>query len=120
MTDEKDPNGLDPHTPGAKLDEGKVTASLMIEDFANALLSIAEVTTHGARKYTPHGWMKVPYGRERYLDALQRHLLAYYRGEEKDLDSGLDHLSHAAWNLLAVLELHIKDKENVYATREGV
>lgn len=102
---EKDPHGKDPHTPGAKLDQGKLRAGLMHEDFAHALHEVARVTTFGARKYTDHGWRSVPNGPDRYHDALHRHLDASLCGEEFDQDSGLSHLAHAAWNLLALIEL---------------
>ena len=47
-TPEKDPLGLDPHAPGAKLDAGKPKVGLMLSGFARALLKVAEVTTYGA------------------------------------------------------------------------
>ncbi len=117
---ERDPQGLDPHTPGAKLDAGKVMAGLMMVDFAHALTAIAEVTTYGAEKYTPSGWKKVRDANNRYLDALQRHLLAYYKGENNDPVSGLDHLAHAAWNILAILEMRTHWKEATSGTKEDI
>jgi hypothetical protein len=63
------------------------------------------VGTFGADKYTLHGWLAVENGEERYMDALFRHLLA---DEETDAESDLPHLAHAAWNALAVLELHLR------------
>jgi hypothetical protein len=101
----KDPLGIDQHEPGAKLDEGKPRMGLVIGGFATALEEVAIVGTYGAHKYTDKGWETVPKGKERYLDAMYRHLLAYQRGFGVDDESTLSHLSHAAWNLLAVLEL---------------
>lgn len=100
---ERDPNGKDPHAPGAKLDAGKVKAGVLA-DFALALTEVAKVGTFGAEKYTRGGWQEVPNAVERYSDAMWRHLLKA-RHETNDPDSGLTHLSHAAWNALAVLEL---------------
>lgn len=77
---EKDPNGKDANEPGAKLDHGKILPWLFINGFANALTSVAEVTTKGARKYTPNGWTYVPNGEERYMEAFARHMLALARG----------------------------------------
>lgn len=51
---ERDPNGIDPHKPGAKLDAGKERVGLMLSGFARALLRVAAVTTYGANKYTPN------------------------------------------------------------------
>ena len=105
---EVDPNGKSANEPGAKLDSGKVRPALVIQGFRKALLSVSEVGTFGAAKYTDNGWKSVPDGRKRYEDALYRHLLA----EGADEQSGLPHLAHAAWNLLAMLELeqqHLDD-----------
>lgn len=40
MKEERDPNGLDQHAPGAKLDEGKILAGILPEQFPHALLEI--------------------------------------------------------------------------------
>lgn len=106
---EKDPGGKSPHQPGAKLDQGKVRAGLLFRDFGSALREIAQVTTFGADKYTPSGWRHVPNGKERYFDAAIRHLLVS-GVEELDAESGLGHLEHAVWNLLAVIELNQAEK----------
>ena len=106
QSSEVDPTGRYAHAPGAKLDQGKPRAALVLQDFGPALLSVADVGTFGAAKYTPHGWLSVPDGEARYLDAAMRHLLK--RGD--DPDSGIDHLAHAAWNILAALTLRVDDK----------
>lgn len=106
---EHDPNGIDQHSPGAKLDAGKPSADLLL-DFGRALLSVAEVGTYGANKYTRGGWQSVPDGFHRYTAALLRHLLSEKK-EDCDLDTELLHASHVAWNALARLELLLRDKE---------
>jgi hypothetical protein len=60
---------------------------------------IAKVLQHGAKKYAPNNWMRgmkfsVPFG------GLLRHILAWYRGERIDADSGLPHLFCAGCELL--------------------
>lgn len=107
---ERDPNGFSQHTPGAKLDAGKLRAGLVVGGFARALKEVVRVGTFGANKYSPNGWRSVSNGQERYLDALFRHLIEseFY---ENDNDSGISHLAHAAWNILAVLELKMLDAE---------
>lgn len=82
----------------------------MFSDFPRALLAVAAVTTFGAKKYTPRGWVSVPSADERYDDAKGRHLLKGYI-EPEDPESQLQHLAHEAWNALAVLELHLRKKE---------
>lgn len=101
---EKDPNGMDPHQPGAKLDDGKAMMSLVMLDMNLALKQVAEVATYGAKKYTKGGWKTVPNGFERYTDAMLRHLLSE-PNEMFDQDTGIEHAAHAAWNALARLQL---------------
>lgn len=103
---ERDPLGTDAHAPGAKLDAGKVLAGVLA-DFSLALLAVAEVGTHGAKKYSRGGWQSVPDGETRYKDADWRHLLKG-RHEDFDIDSGLLHEAHRAWNVLAALELRLR------------
>ena len=117
MKRERDPSGLDPHQPGAKLDAGKMLPWLCLSGFAHAINAVAHVTTTGARKYTPNGWTQVPDGETRYMEAFARHTLALARGEQIDSDTGCMHKAQMAWNLLASLELELR-KENGH-TREG-
>lgn len=102
---EKDPFGLGAHEPGAKLDAGKMRLGMVFRGFARALQGVGRVGTYGAHKYTDNGWLHVPNGEQRYLDALLRHLIADLSGETHDPESGLPHLDHALWNLAAVCEL---------------
>jgi len=106
---EVDPNGIDQHTEGAKLDGDKPDASLLLM-FGKALLAVAEVGTFGARKYSRGGWQSVANGEERYTAALLRHLC---KGGDEDLDpdSGLLHDAQVAWNALARLELRLRREE---------
>ena len=106
---ETDPNGIDQHAPGAKLDKGKPMAGL-IQDFGLALLEVARVGTFGASKYTRGGWQHVENGQERYRDAGWRHGLKRHI-EDADPDSGLHHLAHEAWNKLAELELMLRGEK---------
>jgi hypothetical protein len=100
--------GVDPHVPGAKLDQEKPRASLVLKDFSLALIEVCKVGTMGAAKYSDHGWLSVENGIERYESALLRHLLDR---REVDDESGLLHAAHAAWNALAVLELKLRNQE---------
>jgi len=105
---ETDPNGLAPHVVGAKLDSGKNRLGLVLGDFANALEQVGWIGTGGAAKYTPHGWLSVENGQERYTDAMLRHIIKHCKGEKVDPDTKLLHLAHAAWNALALLELELR------------
>lgn len=107
-----DPNGLDPHELGAKLDANKIRLGLVLLGFSNALSMVGEVGTYGARKYTENGWVSVDNGVERYTDAMLRHLLAESTRGEFDDESGLLHCAHVAWNALARLELMIQHSKD--------
>lgn len=108
---EHDPNGLSPSSPGAKLDAGKNQLSLVFGGFANALDHVGRVGTYGAVKYSPGGWVSVPDGQKRYTDAMLRHLIAEFKGEEVDQDSGLLHAAQVAWNALARLDLALRKQD---------
>lgn len=95
---------------GEKYDGGKPLMGLLYSDCNQALMSIVKVLTFGANKYEPRGWDAVPNAEERYTDALYRHLSAHHRGDIVDEESGLTHLSHAACNIIFLLELE-KEKE---------
>lgn len=112
---EKDPHGLDPHSKGAKLDQGKNRLGLVLLDFARALEEVGKVGTFGANKYTAHGWCSVLGGEERYTDALFRHLMAEGRGEIIDPDSQMLHAAQVAWNALARLTYILKRRETELA-----
>jgi hypothetical protein len=111
---EIDPNGVEAHTPGAKLDAGKPRVGLMFDGFSRALLAVAEVTTIGAEKYSQGGWQYVANGVARYTDAMDRHRLAenaegvYDAGPQ---GTGCRHAAQVAWNALARLELMLREVE---------
>jgi hypothetical protein len=106
---ESDPTGLDPHSPGAKLDEGKNRLGLVLGGFAKALEEVGKVGTYGAEKYSPDGWKSVPNGVERYEDAMLRHWVEQHLGERVDPATGLRHQAQLVWNALAVLELMLEE-----------
>lgn len=113
---EKDPHGFAQGVPGAKLDAGKAPVMRgVIQYFPRALRAIAEVSEIGAEKYSWKGWEQVPDGVNRYSDALGRHLLddaiAPY-----DTATGKLHKAHIAWNALAILEMILREEENVGQT----
>ena len=108
MIAEADPAGLHPGTPGAKLDAGKPRAWLCLAGFSRALMAVADVTTKGAAKYTPNGWTQVANGPDRYMDAFARHALKLGSGQRVDPDTGCLEQAQMIWNLLAALELQLR------------
>lgn len=106
---ERDPSGLNPSDPGAKLDEGKPKVAQILRQFARALWQVSQVGTLGAEKYSMGGWTEVDDGFNRYDDAQMRHWLMDAMGETRDTQTELLHLSHEAWNALAKLERYLRD-----------
>lgn len=94
---------------GMKYDYGKVRPSLVLVSMKDAITLVSEVGTFGAEKYDDDNWKHVYDGEKRYLDAALRHILA----DGNDEESGRPHLAHAAWNLLALLQLQCDKKKPV-------
>lgn len=95
---------------GIKLDDNKPRLDLVLGDFTTALWGVGLVGTFGANKYTDRGWHEVDNALERYSSALLRHYLNYKSGEVDDIESGLPHLAHLAWNALAILQLYMEQR----------
>lgn len=73
------------------------------------LEKIAEVFTFSLVKYPPRNWEEGVHWSIFYAACL-RHLFAWWKGENKDPESGLSHLAHAASNILFLLEYQEKEK----------
>ena len=96
---------------GKKYDEGKNRMGLVLQGFSNALWEVGRVGTFGCQKYGEGNWQYLENGIDRYKDALCRHLFQWMQGEEIDKESGIKHLSHALWNLSAVLEFTLRNEK---------
>lgn len=66
-----------------------------------ALLHLAEVSGAGARKYSAYNFLK-GYDWSLSMNALQRHALLFWSGEDRDPESGQLHATHAAWHGLTL------------------
>lgn len=97
-------------TKDMKFDGGKILAGIPFQDFPRALRAVAEIGTFGAKKYSRSSWKTVDNAMVRYTDAKFRHIL---EGEitPLDIESGLLHKAHEAWNALATLELYLIEVE---------
>ena len=93
---------------GQKHDSEKIRMDLLPFE---ALEAVADVLTHGARKYTDNGWQTVENGERRYLAAMLRHLAARERGEARDAGSGLLHAAHVAADALFILWFEIQKRK---------
>lgn len=66
-----------------------------------ALLELAKVSGYGAQKYARYNYLK-GYDWSLSFDALQRHLLEFWSGEDYDKESGRLHVAHAGWHCAAL------------------
>jgi len=83
-----------------KFDDDKLRYDLIMPEWETAL---AEVLTHGAKKYKPNNWQQGEI--ERYVAATMRHWNAYRSGEKTDPDSGFPHLWHVMTNIAFLITL---------------
>lgn len=87
--------GQHAHDQGVKFDTEKVRLDLVPTEAIHAL---GHVLTAGAAKYGSHNWRK-GMAWSRVYAATQRHLNAFWGGEDTDDESGMPHLWHALTNI---------------------
>ena len=90
-----------------KFDDGKLPLHLLSTEAMN---QTAAVLAFGAEKYAAHNWRK-GFVWSRPLSAAMRHITAFNAGEDKDPESGLSHLAHAACCIMFLLEFEKTHKE---------
>lgn len=73
------------------------------------LEEVNKVLTFGAKKYEAHNWRK-GFIWSRPLSACFRHLYAFMRGEDRDPETGLLHLAHAACCIMFLVEFYVTKK----------
>jgi hypothetical protein len=83
-----------------KFDQDKLPLNLLSTEAMN---QTAAVLKFGAQKYAEHNWRK-GFAWSRPLAAAMRHLTAFNDGEDRDPESGLSHLAHAACCIMFLLE----------------
>jgi hypothetical protein len=67
-----------------------------------ALEAIARVYGIGSAKYADRNWERgYRYGLS--FAAMMRHAWAWWRGEDRDRESGESHMAHVAWHALALM-----------------
>ena len=92
-----------------KTDGGKPTFELLPIDM---LAETNKVLQHGANKYGVNNWRKKEgFKYSRCYNALLRHMLAWWFGQDYDKETGLSHLSHAMCNLLFLMYHFQNNKE---------
>jgi hypothetical protein len=88
----------------AKFDADKLPLHLLPPDGVEA---VGEVLQHGAKKYGERNWEKGMDWSRCYGAAL-RHLFAWWMGNDRDEESGLPHLAHAACCVLFLLSYALR------------
>ncbi len=73
---------------------------------------VVDVLGYGADKYAPDNWKHVDNWRERYFNAMQRHILAWWDGERNDHETGYHHLAHAGCCLLFLLARDLQEEHH--------
>lgn len=97
---------------GVKHNKNKPKMSVLFKQFPDALEAIVRCSEYGHNKYkeTDKDWLnfkRIEGGSTSYEDANIRHRLQ----KGNDLESGLPHKYHIAWNALAELQLWIEENE---------
>lgn len=77
---------------GTKFDQGKLPFHLLPPELLTAITTVLDF---GASKYAPRNW-EAGMDWSRVFSALQRHMWAWWAGEDKDPETGKSHLWHAA------------------------
>lgn len=100
---------------GLRKDEGKPRTDLIPTD---ALLELSKLYAVGATKYADRNWERgMPFSK--VYGPLTRHLFKWWMGENIDSESGLSHMTHVAWNAIALMTYEIRhigiDDRNIVA-----
>lgn len=95
---------------GVKYDSDKLEYSLLPK---GVLTPILKVLSFGKKKYAADNWMKVDNPKERYYNAMQRHINQWWEGEKYDSETGENHLAHAACCLMFLLWFENKEDGNL-------
>lgn len=81
-----------------------------------ALIGLAEIYGKGALKYEENNWRR-GYRWSLSYAAAQRHMAAFWNGEDIDPESGQPHVLHAAWHMFALFTFMTEQRE--YDNRYG-
>lgn len=93
----------DPNTGGAK---GQKPIQVGAYDPV-ALLALGRVAAMGAKKYDAFNYLK-GYDWRLSFDAMMRHALAFWSGEDTDDESGEPHIVHAMWHAGALASFYLR------------
>jgi len=83
-----------------KNDQGKARLDLISPSL---LFGLGQALEFGARKYSPNNWRR-GFVYSRPFASMMRHLWKWWQGQDKDEESGMSHLWHAATCLMMLIE----------------
>lgn len=69
---------------------------------ANVLAEVAVAMLEGSAKYGRHNYRAVGVRASVYYDAMMRHIMAWWEGEDVDKDSGMNHVVKAMSTLVVL------------------
>jgi hypothetical protein len=88
---------------GLRYNEGKSKWGLLSWPALRELVAVLEF---GARKYASWNWSNGLSWSECF-ESLQRHLISWYQGEDKDPETGLSHIAHVMCNAMFLMHFII-------------
>lgn len=100
---------------GVKHNQGKLPIdTVLTKQFPKAVEALVKCSMYGHEKYkdTDEDWLnfkRVEGGSQTYADAAARH---NQNKSEKDEESGLYHLYHKLWNVMAEVELWLEENKD--------
>ena len=77
---------------------------------AAVLMEVGVAMLEGASKYGRHNYRAAGVRASVYYDALMRHAMAWWEGEDLDPDSGMSHVTKAIATLVVLRDAMIQDK----------
>ena len=77
---------------------------------AAVLMEVGVAMLEGASKYGRHNYRAAGVRASVYYDALMRHAMAWWEGEDNDPDSGMSHVTKAIATLVVLRDAMIQDK----------
>jgi len=98
---------------GIKFDQDKAPMDLLPYE---ALIEISKVLGYGAKKYKKNNW-KGGINYSRLIAASLRHIHAFNSGQTEDPETGINHMAHAACNLMFILYYMQQDKYKEFDDR---
>jgi len=77
---------------------------------SGVMMELAVAMMEGARKYGRHNYRVAGIRYSVYYDALMRHMMAWWEGEDFDADSGVNHVTKAIATLVVLRDAMMNEK----------